>query len=109
MQLVRFNLARRAASCLALLAFAITSCGSSPEVRSARYIQSGKKLLEKKDTAHAILQFENAVKTTPNRTEPYCQIGVAFLATKDVRQGVAALNKSPGPEFRWTVQWEHFV
>lgn len=94
MQLVRSRAVRRAAPCLLILAFAITSCVSSPEVKSARFIETGKKLLAKKDTTRAILQFQNAVKATPNNPEAYYQLGMAFLAARDVAPGIGALRKA---------------
>jgi Tfp pilus assembly protein PilF len=94
MQLVRTRAARLAAPCLLVLALAISSCASSPEARSARFIENGKKLLEKKDAARAILQFQNAVKATPNKAEAYYQLGLAFLAVNDVKPGIASLRKA---------------
>jgi putative PEP-CTERM system TPR-repeat lipoprotein len=94
MQLVRFRAARRAAPCLLLLALAISSCISSPEAKSARFIEAGKKLLKNKDASRAILQFQNAVKATPNNPEAYYQLGLAFLAIQDVTPGIAAFRKA---------------
>ena len=93
MQLAPFTAARRAVPCLFLLALAISSCVSSPEAKSARFIEAGKKMLKNKDTSRAILQFQNAVKATPNNAEAYYQLGLAFLAAKDVPHGIAALKK----------------
>jgi tetratricopeptide (TPR) repeat protein len=87
MQLVRFSAARRVIPCL-FLAFAISSCVSSPEAKSARFIEAGKKLLEKKDAARAILQFQNALTATPSNAEAHYQMAVARLAAGDgVRAG----------------------
>jgi Flp pilus assembly protein TadD len=94
MQLVRFRAARPAAACLLLLALAASSCVSSPEAKSARFIENGKKLLEKKDATRAILQFQNAVKATPNNAEAYYQLGRAFLQAKDGVHAGMSLRKA---------------
>jgi putative PEP-CTERM system TPR-repeat lipoprotein len=95
MKLVPSAAARRIAGCFLLFAFWLSSCASSPEVRSARFIEAGKKLLKnKRDASRAILQFENAVRATPNNPEAYYQLGMAFLAAQDVAQGIGALRKA---------------
>src|SRR5579864_5212915 len=77
-----------------LIALASSGCMRSPEQKSARFMEAGRKLLEQKDPARAILQFRNAAQATPNSAEVYYQLGQAFLATGDLRQGVAALRKA---------------
>ena len=79
-----------------LLAIAVLSaaCMRSPEAKSARFMAEGNRLLEKKDPARAVLQFRNAVLATPRDPQVYYQLGVASLATGDIRQGVAALRKA---------------
>ena len=54
----------------------------------------GKRLLEKKDPARAILQFRNAAQATPRDPEVYYQFALASLAVGDIRQGVIALRKA---------------
>jgi tetratricopeptide (TPR) repeat protein len=93
MQLAPCIAARRLAACFLLLAFALSSCVSR-EAKSARFIETGKKMLKNKDTARAILQFQNAVKATPKNAEAYYQLGMAFLAARDVDQGIATLRKA---------------
>jgi tetratricopeptide (TPR) repeat protein len=79
-----------------LLAIALlsTACDRSPEARSAKFMAEGKKLLEKKDPARALLQFRNAVQVTPKDPEAHYQLAVAFLGVGDIRQGVTALRKA---------------
>src|SRR4051794_20159856 len=62
-------------------------CARSPESKSARYIESGKKLLQQKDIPRALLQFRNAVQTTPKSAEAYFQLGSAYLEGGDIRNG----------------------
>ena len=79
-----------------LLALALVSagCNRSPEARSAKYMAEGKRLLEKKDPARAILQFRNAAQATPKDPEVYYQLALATLAAGDFRTGVATLRKA---------------
>jgi tetratricopeptide (TPR) repeat protein len=79
---------------LALFALMLCSCLSSPEAKSAKFMASGKKLLQKNDAARAILQFESAAKATPRNPEIYYQLGIAYLAAGDLRNGVACLRKA---------------
>lgn len=79
---------------LLVIALVSTACNRSPEARSAKFIAEGKRLLEKKDPARAILQFRNAIQVTPKESEPYFQLGLASLAAGDIRQGVGALRKT---------------
>src|ERR1039458_9221015 len=77
---------------LGVLAF--VGCMRSPEAKSAAYIEAGKKLLEKKDPARAILECRNATQATPKNAEAYYQLALAYLATADFRSGVASLRKA---------------
>ena len=81
---------------MAVLAAAVITCGcmSSPEVRSARYVAAGKKLLEKHDANRAILQFLNAVQATPRNAEVRYQLALSYLAAADVQKGVANLRRT---------------
>src|ERR1700682_3556801 len=79
---------------LLLMALTFSGCMQSPEARSARYMEAGKKLLQKNDAARAILQFRSAAQATPRNPEAYYQLGVALLGTGDLRNGVASLRKA---------------
>jgi tetratricopeptide (TPR) repeat protein len=94
MKLVRSTAARGVVPCLMLLTLAVSSCVSSPDAKSARFLEAGKKLLKNKDASRAILQFQNAVKATPRNAEAYYQLATAFLAAGDAVHGVASLRKS---------------
>jgi tetratricopeptide (TPR) repeat protein len=94
MNSVRSIAARGIVPCLLLLTLALSSCVSSPEAKSARFIEAGKKLMKNKDATRAILQFENAVKATPQNAEAYYQLGAAYLAAGDLRKGIVALHKA---------------
>src|ERR1017187_7176667 len=79
---------------LLLVAVASAGCMRSPEAKSAAYIEAGKRLLEKKDPVRAILQFRNAAQATPRNPEAHYQISLAYLASGDLRHGVASLRKT---------------
>ncbi len=79
---------------LVAVALMSVSCARSPEAKSAKFMAEGKKLLEKKDPARAILQFRNAAQATPIDPEVYYQLGLASFAAGDLTQGVAALRKA---------------
>jgi tetratricopeptide (TPR) repeat protein len=80
--------------CVLLLTLAFSSCVSSPEAKSARFIETGKKLMKNKDAPRAILQFQNAVKATPASAEAYYQLATAFLAAGDGVHAGASLHKA---------------
>ena len=79
---------------LLLGVLALAGCMRSPEARSAAYIEAGKRLLEKKDPARAILQFRNAAHASPKNAEAYYQLALAQLAVGDLRNAVAGLRKA---------------
>lgn len=71
-----------------------SGCKRSPETRAARFMDSGKKLLQEKDAEHAILQFRNAAQATPKDPEIYYQLAVAYLSVGDGKEGIRALRKT---------------
>jgi Tfp pilus assembly protein PilF len=83
--------ALRRALYLVLFALALSSCVSSPTVKSARFIESGKKLLAGKDAPRAILAFKNAIKAVPKNPEAYYQLSLAYLAAGDLQSAVKCL------------------
>jgi tetratricopeptide (TPR) repeat protein len=64
----------------------------SPEAKEARYLESGKRMMQKKDYARAIIQFSNAVKVKPNDAEPRYQLALAYLATHDLNSCASNLQ-----------------
>ena len=93
---MRFALIMRitAIACLLSIAITFTACLQSPEARSAKYLEAGKKLLQKRDAARAILQFKNAAKATPTNPEVYYQLGMAYSMAKDANTAVGAFRKA---------------
>jgi putative PEP-CTERM system TPR-repeat lipoprotein len=76
-----------------LLALCLAGCVQSPEAKSARYIENGKKLLKTNEPQRAILEFLNAANVTPRNEEAYYQLGVAYIQAGDIIHGVPALRK----------------
>src|SRR5713226_3450807 len=76
----------------ALATLTLVSCkpGSSPE----RYLDRGKKLIEKKQYDRAILELRNASRLNPKSAEPYYQAGLAYLALGDYRMGYQSLLRA---------------
>ena len=68
--------------CSAVVGILILS-GCSPQAREARYLEKGKKELQQKRYATAIIHFKNAMQAQPRDAEPYYQLGLAYLATND--------------------------
>lgn len=77
-----------------VLAVLFTGCASSPQAKRDKYMERGKALMAKKDYPRAILEFRNAARAMPGDAEVYYQIGMAYLATSDVRTAYAALKKA---------------
>lgn len=79
---------------LALVTITLVGCATSPQAKRNKYLARGKTLIQKKDYARAILEFRNAARAMPTDAESYYQIGMAYLATNDLRTGYAALRKA---------------
>jgi tetratricopeptide (TPR) repeat protein len=75
-------------------AVAIVGCANSPQAREARFLKHGKELLAKRDFGRALLEFKNASQAMPKDAEPYYQIGLTYLAFRDVRYAIAVFKKA---------------
>ena len=73
-------------------AFLVLS-GCSPQAREARYLASGKRMMENKDYSRAVIQFMNAVKVMPKDAEPLYQLGTAYLALHDYQSAAEASKR----------------
>jgi tetratricopeptide (TPR) repeat protein len=71
-----------------------TGCLRSPEAKKARYLETGKKQMEQKDYARALLQFKNAVQMDVKDAESWYQLGRAYLSVNDVKSAVASFRKA---------------
>jgi tetratricopeptide (TPR) repeat protein len=91
----KVSFTRRALTCiLTAAAIAASGCSTSSEAKSARYLDAGKKLLQKNDPTRAILQFRNAVAATPKNAEAFYQLSLAYLGVGDIRLGIGSLRKA---------------
>src|SRR5438105_1370514 len=86
---------RRVIVPLLTLAMAVGSgCVRTPQEKEAKFIESGKRHMVKKDYVRAVLQFRNAVSIVPTDPEPYYQLGLAYLDAGSPREGITALSKA---------------
>jgi tetratricopeptide (TPR) repeat protein len=84
----------RASILLLIVALAVTGCRRTPEAKMAKFLADGEKQFEKKDYPRAILQFKNAVQAKPKEAEPYYHLGLAYLASDNLRMAIASLRKA---------------
>jgi tetratricopeptide (TPR) repeat protein len=83
---------RRGIIALPFLAMFWIACSTDPSAQQAKSVARGKKYLEHKDYARAILEFRNATKPKPNDAEPWYQLCVASLAGKQTEQAILAFR-----------------
>src|ERR1019366_4095289 len=84
----------RASILLLIAALAVTGCRRTPEAKMAKFLAEGERQLEKKDYPRAILQFRNAVQAKPKEAEPHYQLGLAYLASGDLRRAAASFDET---------------
>jgi len=83
-----------AVAVLAVVCAGFSGCNQSPEVKTARYLEKGKALLQKRDFARAILEFRNATRLAPRNPDAFYNLGVALLNAGDITGGLGALRKA---------------
>jgi tetratricopeptide (TPR) repeat protein len=79
---------RIAATVLLFILVCTTGCSRDPRAQEMHFLQSGKRLVEKKDYPRALLEFKNAARFVPHDAEPYYQIALAYLASGDAQAAV---------------------
>jgi tetratricopeptide (TPR) repeat protein len=84
----------RAALACSLIGVCLLFSGCSPEAKEARYLKSGKTMMERKDYSRAVIQFRNAIQAKPKDAEPYYQLAMAYLALRDPKLAYANLQKA---------------
>jgi tetratricopeptide (TPR) repeat protein len=77
-----------------LAAAASFGCSRSPEEQEARFLERGKKRLEERDHARAVLEFNNALRVNPKNAESHYQIGMAYLGSGRAQEGAMHLQKA---------------
>ena len=85
---------RRAALVSALVGLSLLFGGCSHEAREARYLASGKTMMEKHDYPRAIIQFKNATSMMPKDAEAHYQLALAYFANRQYQVGYASLGKA---------------
>ncbi|HSW50798.1 MAG TPA: tetratricopeptide repeat protein, partial [Bryobacteraceae bacterium] len=85
---------RRAIWLVAISILALTACRRNPEQNYASLIESGDRLLGKKEYVQAILRYRGAVPLAPGNAEPLYKLGLAYLASGNITDGVTALVKA---------------
>ena len=83
-----------AAGSMAVLFGILAGCNNSPQAKEAKFLRRGEALLEKKDYDRALLEFKNASQAMPRDAEPYYQMGMAYLASGTLGNGIASLRKA---------------
>jgi tetratricopeptide (TPR) repeat protein len=79
---------------LAAAALTLCACSSSPQAKEAKFLDKGKKELQQKNYAVAIIQFKNAVQAQPRDAEPYYQLGLAYLGAADYNTAASYFQKA---------------
>ncbi len=78
--------------CIVATAVDYTGCARSPQAKRDKFLAAGKKQMEKKDYARAILEFKNAAHAMPKDPEAYYQASLADLGLGDLKAAVIALR-----------------
>jgi len=71
-----------------------TSCSQTPQQKRDHHLETGKRMLKKKDFARALLEFKNAAQAMPQDTESYYEIGVALQSLGDMRNAAGAFRRA---------------
>ncbi|HUB33429.1 MAG TPA: tetratricopeptide repeat protein [Bryobacteraceae bacterium] len=69
-------------------------CSRDPAVNEAKHLARGKKYFAQKDYQRAILEFRTASQFKAQDAEPWYQLGISYLAAKQIAQAVPALRKA---------------
>jgi tetratricopeptide (TPR) repeat protein len=83
--------ARRACAIAAAL---VLSAACSHQARGARSLERGKRFVQSRDYARAVLEFQSAAQHTPLAGEPYFQLGLVYLALDNRQMALAALRRA---------------
>src|SRR5262249_664190 len=83
-----------ASGALVGLYWASSGRNTSPQAKEANALRRGEALRDKKDYTRALIEFKNAAAAMPKDAEPYYQMGITFLASGSMGNGVAYLRKA---------------
>jgi Tfp pilus assembly protein PilF len=79
---------------IAIIAVLFLSGCANPAEKRARFVETGKRFLDKKDYARATLQFRNAIQVMPKDAEAHYELALAYLGLDATQQAVGELNKA---------------
>ncbi len=90
-----------------VLAVLLAACSKTPQQKEAKFLESGKIHLQKRDYQSAILDFKNALQAMPKDAEPHFQLGMAELesghgqiAVEEFRRALQADPKHVGAQLK---------
>jgi len=69
-------------------------CAISPQSKEAKYLKRGQAQMAKRDYSRAILEFLTAAQVMPKDAEPYYQLGLAYLESRNVASAVGAFRQA---------------
>src|SRR5215475_6826820 len=67
--------------CLTILALLAQGCTRDPNVRKAKYLNSGKAYAAQGKEKEAIIQFSNAIKIDPHYAAAHYELSKAYMKT----------------------------
>jgi tetratricopeptide (TPR) repeat protein len=79
---------------IAIIAVLFLSGCANPAEKRARFVETGKRFLDKKDYPRATLQFRNAIQVMPKDAEAHYELALAYLGLGATQQAVGELNKA---------------
>ena len=71
-----------------------SGCRTSPEAKEAKFLKRGQALVAQKEYARAVLEFRNAATAKPQDAEPHYQMGMAYLASGDMRGAIGEFQRA---------------
>src|SRR4030066_2555464 len=80
--------------CLCLLAAFLTACSSSPEELVAKHTHRGDEYVQNEKFPEAVIEYKNAVKSTPKDAVLRWKLAKAALEAKDSRTAYTELQKT---------------
>ena len=76
------------------LLIALAACGASPQVKKARYLESGDKFFAMKQYREAVISYSNALRVDANDKNIYMKLSEVFFEVGDINQCLSNLQKA---------------
>jgi tetratricopeptide (TPR) repeat protein len=77
---------------ISVLTIVSISCSRSPQEKAARFLASGKLLLQKGEYSSAFLQFKNAARIQPRDPEPLYYMGLISITQGKAKEAIGYLR-----------------